>query len=529
MKNETTIKLLNGVNMLADTVKLTLGTKGRTVLFNTERDKPHITKDGVTVANHVFSEDNYENMVITVLREASMKTMMSSGDGTSTTAVLAQYLINEGAKLLEEGLSYYDLGKEFDKALVDIKDYILSNSIDVHESPELLKEIASISSNDEKVGDFIYSVIQDIGLFGDIEVKASQYSETRVDKTKGMKLHKGWFESFMVNNTKDMTFVGDNTRVLIIDGALQSINDFSMYIEYLQQESQTKGFQPLVIFCDDISDITLGQIQKWMEVSTWPICFVENDGYAENKIILMNDLAALTSATIIEPTTKFDPSYLGRASQIKCDQMYTSIFPNENDMDHELINEIVNEIKFILEEDDDSDDTILSNRQKRFNQKRLANLTGGVAVIHAGGRTEMEMKELKDRLDDAVLAVSSSIRQGVNIGGGHTFVNCNNKLSKKTNNKLYQLVLNSLVIPFKQLLINADLIGEYDEYISLLIKNKAIDLRDGKIYNLNNKTNNNYTVYDPTSVLIDAISNAVAVSKSLLSVKNLIYDGKVLR
>jgi chaperonin GroEL len=512
-------KIINGVNLLADTVKLTLGTKGRTVLFKDENNKPHITKDGVTVARHVYSDDDYENMIITVLREASMKTMLSSGDGTTTTMILSQYLINEGVKLLSEGMSYYELSKQMDEALGDVVEYIKTNSISIESNPELLKEIASISSNDQQVGKFIYDIIKEIGLYGDIEVKSSQYSETIIDKTTGMKLHKGYIEPFMVNNIKESTFTSENVHVLIVEGVIRAMTDFGKYIDYLKGE-------PLVIFCDDISDITTSQIKKWLDVSGYPICFVENDGFGDRKQILMNDLAALTSAMIIEPTTPFSEKNLGFAKEIKIDQLYTRVSPDESSIDKELVAAIVEEIKYMLEQDDNSDELELSNREKKFHQKRLANLTGGVAVIHAGGRTEMEMKELKDRLDDAVLAVSSAIKMGINIGGGFTFVNCQNKLSKQNNKKGYNLILNSLEIPFKQLLINADLINDYDEYKTALHKNKAVDLRDGKIYNLNN---NNYTVYDPTSVLIDSISNAVAVSKSLLSVKNLIYEGKVLR
>ena len=281
-----------------------------------------------------------------------------------------------------------------------------------------------------------------------------------------------------------------------------------------------------MVFCDDISDITLGQIKKWLDVSAYPICFVENDGFGDRKQILMNDLAALTSSMIVEPTTEFNSKNLGFAKEIKIDQYHTRVTPDEETIDRELVDAIVEEILYILDQDDNNDELELSNRERRFHQKRLANLTGGVAVIHAGGRTELEMKELKDRLDDAVLAVSSAIKLGVNIGGGYTFINCQNKLSKNNNKKGYNLILNSLEVPFKQLLINADLMNEYDKFKDALLKNKAIDLRDGKIYSL---TGDSYTVYDPTSVLIDSVSNAVAVSKSLLSVKNLIYEEKILR
>ena len=162
--NKTTEIILHGVNTLANTVKQTLGTKGRTILFNDENNRTHITKDGVTVARHIMSSDDYENMVITVLREASLKTMKSSGDGTTTTMILAQYILTEGLKLIDNGLSYYELSKQINKAVQNVVDYINYDSIKIESNKELLKEIASISSNDEKLGEFIYSIIDDIGL-----------------------------------------------------------------------------------------------------------------------------------------------------------------------------------------------------------------------------------------------------------------------------------------------------------------------------------------------------------------------------
>lgn len=506
----TKTKIQNGVNKLVNPVKQTLGTKGRTVMFVDDNGKPHITKDGVTVARHIRSNDNFENMVIGVVREAAMKTMLSSGDGTTTTSILAQYLISNGLELLDEGLSYYELSKQMDEALSDVVKYIQSKSIDIESKPELLQEIASISANDQTIGKFIYDIIQDIGLYGDIEVKTSQYLETRVDKTKGMKLHKGYYESFMVNNLKDMVFEINDCNILIFDDTIQSMQDFIHYVEYL------KG-KPLVIFCNGISDITLQQIKKMMTVSNIPLCFVENDGFGERKDILLNDLAALTSGYIINCRDKFTPENLGYAGKVRITEGYTSILDGKMDVD--LIESIVEDIKERLASNTESDDLEMSNREKKFYQKRLANLTGGVAVIYAGGRTEMEMKELKDRLDDAVLAVSSAIKQGINVGGGYTYINCQSSLKAKSRG--YKLVIDALEAPFKQLLINADLINKHDDYKALLLKNKAFDLRTNKVYNLRNK---DYKVYDPTSVLIDSISNAVTVAKSLLSVKTMIYE-----
>jgi len=519
--NKTTEIILHGVNTLANTVKQTLGTKGRTILFNDENNRTHITKDGVTVARHIMSADDYENMVITVLREASLKTMKSSGDGTTTTMILAQYILTEGLKLIDNGLSYYELSKQIDKAVQNVVDYVNYDSIKIENNKELLKEIASISSNDEKLGEFIYSIIDDIGLYGDIEVKESQYSETRVNKTKGMKLHKGWIENFMVNDTREMCFKADDCHILIIDDVIQAVTDIDQYIKHLMGK-------PLVVFCEDITDITLTQIEKFMGATGNPICFVTNDGHGDRKHLLMNDLAALTSSYVIGAQDDFDPRNLGFAKQVKVDEWYTSILDGNND--EELIEDIIYDIKEILSDDDNSDETLITKVDRKFHKKRLANLTGGVAVIHVGGRTHMEMKELKDRLDDAVLAVESAIKQGVNVGGGSTYLNCQNTLNKRCKKELCfepgcQLIIDSLSEPFKQLLVNADLFDNYETYKEKLTDGFALDLRDNKLYKLSNAK---YRVYDPSSVLIDSLINASTVAKSLLSIKDIIFDGKKL-
>lgn len=438
---------------------------------------------------------------------------------TTTTMILAQYLITEGLKLLSEGVSFYELSKQIDHAVKDIVDYINNNSIKIEDNPELLREIAAISSNDEKLGDFIYSIVEDIGLYGDIEVKESQYSETRIHKTQGMKLHKGWIETFMVNDVREMSFKADNCHVLIIDDTIQAVTDIDKYIHAL-------AGKPLVVFCDDITDITLKQIEKMIQAIGPKICFVNNDGHGDRKLLLMNDLAALTSAYVIDAKSPFDIKNMGFAEKIKVDEWYTSIIGGKGDT--ELIEQLVEEIKDTLEDDENVDETNLTHVERKFHKKRLANLTGGVAVIHVGGKTQMEMKELKDRFDDAVLAVESAIKQGVNVGGGSTYINCQkslNKAFKEQWGRGYKMVLGSLESPFKQLLINADLFNQFEYFKDSLIKGMALDLRDNKLYKLSEAK---YKVYDPSSVLIDSLVNASAVAKSLLSIKDILYDGKKL-
>lgn len=199
--------LLNGVNKIANAVKLTLGTKGRTVLYTSlhhdptnkyERIAPSVTKDGATVAKHIMSNDDYENLVISIVREASIKTMLSSGDGTTTTMILAQALIQNGLKLLNEGMSFYELNKGIDKAVKDIVDYIVDKSISIDNNYSLLKDIASISANDEVIGETIYSIIKDLGIQTDIEVKESFNTRTTIQQVPGIKTYRGWWGELYV-------------------------------------------------------------------------------------------------------------------------------------------------------------------------------------------------------------------------------------------------------------------------------------------------------------------------------------------
>ena len=516
MNLKTKDKVLNGVNKLADVVKLTLGTKGRTVLFKDDRDKPHITKDGVTVANNIFAEDDMENTVIAVLREASMKTMLSSGDGTTTTMILAQYLINEGYKVLEEGLSYYELKYQMQEALSDVKKYLTNSSIPVKDN-NFIAEIASISANDESIGNTIKDIVDKIGLHGSIQVKSSNYEDTRIDETNGIKLHKGWYDSFMTNNKIDLTFEAEECNVLLIDGNIINHNQIIKYLEC------TKG-KPLVIFCEEIGDIYLQQLNNFISTNAYPICFVQHDGFGERRMILLEDLSIYTGATIINPNAPFDPSYLGKVENIEVSENFTTLSGGYGDPSE--IESLINFIIDLLEKDEDEDDIWFSNVEKTFHRKRLAGLTGGIANIYVGGKTEMEMKELKDRLDDAVLAVESAIKKGVSIGGGYTFVNCQNELRDPKKGLGYDLVINSLDQPFKQLLNNADLIKEYRNYKYQLTQGSALDLRNNQIKNVKD---GNYKVYDPTSVLLDSITNAVTVANSLLSIKGIIYNNLVVK
>lgn len=511
--------ILKATNTICDAVKTTLGTKGRTVLYNSfmaDENKPYITKDGATVAKNIRSADDYENLVISVIREASLKTMLTAGDGTTTTCVIAQHVINEGIKLLNSGISYYELSKEIDLAIKHIISFLKEHSIRVDDDLSILKEIATISANDESVGELIYDIVNDIGIHGNIEVKRSQLFETRVEKTKGIKTSKGWYNAFMVNNARKESFEAKECAILIITDDLRDFKVLEAYINYLEGT-------PLLVFCESISDQLLIRLQAYIEGVRYPICFVENDEYRDRKMMLCRDIAIITGARVITSHDRFDVDNLGYAEEVRVTEHNTAIIGG--DINQEAADVEIERIKELLEGDRLNANTDLSNMEKRFYQKRLANYTGGMALIQVGGRTQVEMNELKDRIDDAVLAVESAIREGASIGGGYTFVNCKAALernikSSKIDKQGYRLILDAIEAPFKQLLINSDKYAELSTIRQKLLSNKGYDLRNNQFLPLKD-----YNVYDATAVLIDALVNGTAVGKSLLSVKELIYDG----
>ena len=515
--NQETI--LKATNTICDVVKSTLGTNGRTVLFNTyieERDKPGTTKDGATAAKYLRSEDPYENMVISILRESSLKTMLEAGDGTTTTCIIAQYLINKGIDLLNTNVSYYDIAKGIDAAVKDIVTYVTSNTTYVNDDLTMLKEIASTSSNDEAIGELIYNIISSIGVYGNIKVDKSAYNETKVETVKGFKMYKGWMDASMCNDYKNESFVADNCFVLVYDDELR---DWNMVVDYMKAINGA----PLLVFCEEVSSQILMKLRNVIASNKYPICLVYNDGYGDRKKILLEDISILTGATVLTPIDVFSPQHLGLAKKVIVGPNSTSVMGG-NCIEEEVSDKI-EEIRDILESNRVASSTELSNMEKLFHQRRLANYAGGVSVISVGGRTEIEMKELKDRIDDAVLAVECAVREGVSLGGGTTFLKCKKQLESKiesvtVNQDAYKLVLEAIEAPFKQLLINSDLYGQYNLIKTNILEGNSYDLRNDKYYSAKE-----YKVYDATAVLKEALLNASAVAKSLLSVKEMLFEG----
>lgn len=508
-------KLIRGVNYIGDMVKVTLGAKGKNVLFrNKMTGKATITKDGVTIAKQLYSEDPVENMAIEIVREASEKTVKSSGDGTTTTVILAQYLVNKGFELMQNGVSYYELARKMDEARRDVIEYVTKHSIPIEGNFDKLLNVAIVSASDEEIGTFIFDIIKEIGIYGSIEVKKSNNTKDRIEKTCGIKFSKGFYAPHFVNDLVKMQWRAGDVRIVLLNDVIRSMSDVMSFYNSNPDKST-----PILFIVNEIESTVLQSLinNKMMNAGGFNVMFVEHDGFGDRRTEIMNDIAAMTSSRVmtlkemmsIESKAELN-SCMGYAEEIIVDGETTSIIGG-------LINEdVVGEIvditnrkladETLIDEMDDND--------RLYYKRRLSTLTGGVAVIYVGAATEVEMNEKKDRIDDAVEAVKSAIERGVSIGGGYTFLKCYEEIGAPFGTtKEYRQVMTCLLQPFSQLCNNA---GVNPEPIQkqIITDNVGYDVISNNVVNLEE-----YKVYDPTGVLIDALSNAISVAKSILSIE----------
>lgn len=532
--NETKRLILEAVNEMADAVKVTLGTKGRLVMYTDYRDfddpigKPVLTKDGVTVAREIKSDNKVKNQAMEILRSAARNTVSTSGDGTSSTLILAQYLVNKGYELLNKGYDSYQINQEIDIAVSEIKNKIKEMSIMLDEDLSMLKNLASISANSEEIGNIIFEVIDELGVDCDIEVKKSKRSQTQVEVVNGMKLHKGYFAPFMCNDYTRMLFEAKDVNILLYLDEIKNYNEISQYI---QASTDLNGNPiPLLIYAKDMSKTALNRLEVVLNYNPRPVIVVEHDGFGERADDIINDISALTGATIVNKESQIhhlDFDVFGKCDEIIVNQNFTSLIGGRGNS--EIVAQLVKEIKEKLVEAKKQQ----WNTEIKFLNKRIANLTGGIAVIHVGGNTRFEMEEKYMRFDDAVLAVKSAIREGISIGGAYTWEKVGSSNNAKTHkftkqaNPAYFMVYDCVREILKQLLLNS---GELnDDFLNKVRSNylkkskpKAYNLIDRKFYNIED-----YKVFDATSVLLDALHNSSNVAKSLLAIEYSIhYDNK---
>ena len=509
--------LEKGVNVIADTVKITLGPKGRNVVLDKKFGAPLITNDGVTIAKEIELEDPFENMGAQLVKEVSTKTNDVAGDGTTTAMLLAQAIIREGLKNLAAGANPIILKKGIAAAVETAVEKIKSISKPV-ENKKGISQVASISAGDASVGELIANAMEIVGKDGVITVEEGKSMTTELTTVEGMQFDRGYASAYMVTNTEKMEAVLDNPYILITDKKISSLQEILPVIEPIAQQGAR-----LLIIAEDVEGDALAALIVNKLKGVLNCVAVKAPGFGDRRKAMLEDIAILTGGTVVSSDLGYEfkdvtPDMLGRAAQVKVDKDNTTIIDGAGDKEN--IKARVASIKAQIAE-------TTSDYDKEKLQERLAKLAGGVAVINVGAATEVEMKEKKLRIEDALSATRAAVEEGIVPGGGTTLLACIpaitelvNKLEgdEKTGAKI---VLRAIEEPVRQIAANAGLDG------SVIVNNILNSDRPNYGFDA---LKDEYTdmvesgIIDPTKVTRSALQNAASVAATLLTTESIVTD-----
>ncbi|KNZ40530.1 chaperonin GroEL [Acetobacterium bakii] len=508
--------LIAGVDKLANTVKVTLGPKGRNVILSKSYGSPTITNDGVTIAKEIELEDAFENMGAQLVKEVATKTNDVAGDGTTTATLLAQAIVREGNRNVVAGANPMVLKKGIEKAVVVVVEELKANSKPV-ESKEAKAQVASISAADAEIGELISEAMDRVGDDGVITVEEGKGMGTELEFTEGMQFDRGYLSAYMVTDTEKMVAVLDNPYILITDKKISNIQEI---LPILEQIVQTGG--KLLIIAEDVEGEALATLVVNKLRGTFNCIAVKAPGFGDRRKAMLADIATLTGGEVISDELGLDLKtvtieQLGKARQIKVDKENTIIVEGEGNK--EAIDERIRQIKVQIPETDSDYD-----REKL--QERLAKLAGGVAVIQVGAATETELKERKYRIEDALNATRAAVEEGVVSGGGTAYINAIAKVDElietlegdeKTGAGIIRRAIEE---PMRQIAINAGLEGSV---IISQMKGKDVgvgfDVLKGEFVNMFEAG-----IIDPTKVTRSAIQNAASVSAMFLTTEVAVAD-----
>ena len=510
-------KLKNGVDALANAVKVTLGPKGRNVVIDKKFGSPNITKDGVTVAKEIELKDPVENMGAQMVKEVASKTADIAGDGTTTATVLAQAIVAGGLKNVAAGANPMDLKRGIDKAVIAVKENLAKQSEKVGDDFAKIGQVASISANnDEVIGKLIADAMKKVGRNGVITVEEAKGTETEVKTVEGMKFDRGYLSPYFVTNTEKMEADLDSPYILICDKKISSMKEL---LPVLEQTAQTG--KPLLIISEEVEGEALATLVVNKIRGSLKVAAVKAPGFGDRRKAMLQDIAILTGGAVIseEQGRKLEDTtleMLGTAEKITIDKENTVIVNGAGKSE-----DIKGRIKQIQAEMDNS----TSDYDKEKLQERLAKLSGGVAVLYIGAASEVEMKEKKDRVDDALAATRAAVEEGIVAGGGVAFVRAIEAIehlegANADENTGINIIRRALEEPLRQIVSNAG--GEGSVVIQRV--------KDGKKdfgYNARTDVFENLIaagVIDPTKVSRVALENAASVASMLLTTECLIVD-----
>ena len=505
-----------GINKLADTVKVTLGPKGRNVVLDKKFGSPLITNDGVTIAREIELEDSFENMGAQLVKEVSTKTNDVAGDGTTTATLLAQAIIREGLKNVAAGANPMILRKGISEAVETVVEEIRKSSKNV-DSKDAITQVASISAADENIGSLIAEAMEKVGKDGVITVEESRSTGTTLDVVEGMQFDRGYLSPYMASDTEKMVAELENPYILVTDKKITNIQDLLPILEQIVQESKS-----LLIIADDIEGEALATLVVNKLRGTFNCVAVKAPGFGDRRKEMLEDIAILTGGEVISDELGYELKdvelgQLGTAQTVNIDKENTTIVSGAGSK--KLIDDRISHIKGQLEDTDSEFD------QEKL-QERLAKLSGGVAVIQVGAATETELKETKLRIEDALAATRAAVEEGIVPGGGTAFINASGALEaliEKSEGDVrtgMNIILKSIEEPIKQIAINAGLEGSV---IVEKVKNSdegiGFDALKEEYVNMIERG-----IVDPTKVTRSALQNAASVSAMVLTTESAVTD-----
>ena len=508
--------LLEGVNKLADTVKVTLGPKGRNVVLDKSFGAPLITNDGVTIAKDIELEDKFENMGARLVKEVSEKTNDVAGDGTTTATVLAQAMIKEGVKNVAAGADPMAMKRGIAKAVDAAVDELKKISVPVNGKEDIAR-VASISANNEETGELIAEAMEKVSKDGVITIEESKTSNTELNVVEGMQFDKGYVSPYMVTDTEKMEAVIDNPYILITDKKISNIQEILPLLEALMQQSAK-----LVIICDDIEGEALSTLVLNKLRGVLNVVAVKAPGFGDKRKAMLEDIAILTGGEVITSDLGLELkdtqiNQLGKARQVKVQKENTIIVDGAGDKSK--ISARVNQLRNEIEE-------TKSNYDKESLQERLAKLAGGVAVIEVGAATETEMKDKKLRIEDALSATKAAVEEGIVAGGGTALINVIPAVEKvvdelKDGEKLgAKIVLTALEEPLKQIARNAGLEASViADKVKKSEKGFGFDASKEEYVDMKKAG-----IVDPTKVTRSALQNAASIASMVVTTESLVTD-----
>lgn len=508
--NEAREKFLTGVNTLADAVKVTLGPKGRNVLIEKSYGAPRITKDGVSVAKEVELADKFENMGAQMLREVAVKTSDLAGDGTTTATVLGQAIVREGLKAVAAGLNPLDLRRGIDLAVNAVVEFIKGKSRPVNTNDEIQK-VGTISANGEKeIGDILAQAVEKVGKEGVITIEEAKSYQTELEVVEGMQFDRGYISPYFATNTEKMVCELENPYILICDKKLSSLQSFLPILE-----ASVQSGRPLLIVAEDVEGEALATLVVNRVRAGLKVCAVKAPGFGDRRKAMLEDIAILTQGQVISDDMgikleNVNLSMLGTAKRVTVTKDETTIVDGSGSK--EAISARCQQIRHQMEES-------TSDYDKEKLQERLAKLSGGVAVVRVGGATETEIKERKDRVDDAMHATKAAVESGIVPGGGITLLKSTSVLEKlkganEDQNVGIHIVTKALQAPCRQIAENAGKDGA-------VIAGKILESKDFNFgYDAQTDTFGDLMqmgIMDPTKVVLTAITDAASVGSLLIT------------